>query len=331
VLDNGLDGHKSEGGAEPGTALYRMVKEVRTSRSNARIASSPHTPRVPQHRGRATQAVEGPAMSHELSTTSERSINDRSSNPADTPIDEVVIDLRDDPRRRPPGVVESDGRAEVPAPVDRTIVCIREPPIVIALRRGADVAISLVLMVLLAPVAVVVGIAVALDSKGPVLFRQDRVGLGGRPFRFVKFRTMYVDARERFPDLYDYRFSPDQLATMYFKLAEDPRLTRFGRWLRRTSLDEIPNLWNVLRGDMTLVGPRPELVEMLTNYSPHQLRKFGVKPGLTGLAQTSGRNILRFQETIAADLYYVQHRSLLLDLKILARTVRQVTRRAGAL
>lgn len=198
-------------------------------------------------------------------------------------------------------------------------------------KRVLDVAFSLLLIVLTAPLMLTIAAIVRLDSPGPALFRQERLGEGERRFRFVKFRTMYVDARQRFPDLYAYRFAPSDVDTMYFKLAEDPRLTRFGRHLRRTSLDELPNLFNVLRGDMSLVGPRPEIPDMLPYYRGAQRAKFAVKPGLTGLAQVSGRNILRFQRTIELDLEYVRNRSIWLDLRILARTPLVVVRMLGAL
>jgi lipopolysaccharide/colanic/teichoic acid biosynthesis glycosyltransferase len=197
-------------------------------------------------------------------------------------------------------------------------------------RRATDLVLGALLGMVLLPVALLIAWAIRLDSPGPVLFRQRRVGRGGRPFWFYKFRTMHVDARERYPELYRYRYQPQQIATMYFKVIDDPRLTRFGRHLRRTSLDEIPNFINVLRGDMTLVGPRPELPEMVSYYRPEQMPKFSVTPGLTGLAQVSGRGILRFQETIAADLDYVRRRSYWLDLVIVARTVDAVVRRVGA-
>lgn len=197
-------------------------------------------------------------------------------------------------------------------------------------KRVTDVVVSALLIVLTLPVMFLLWLLVRLDSRGPAIFRQDRVGKDGRVFRFYKFRTMYVDARERFPDLYAYDYSPEDVETMFFKLPHDPRLTRVGRRLRRTSLDELPNLLCVLLGRMTLVGPRPEIPEMVAYYSDAQLAKFSVKPGLTGLAQVSGRNILRFQETIAADLTYVENRSFRHDIVILLRTVKAVILMMGA-
>lgn len=197
-------------------------------------------------------------------------------------------------------------------------------------KRVFDLLASASLIVLTLPVMVVLWVLVRLDSRGPAIFRQDRVGKDGEIFRFYKFRTMYVDARERFPDLYAYDYSPEDVESMFFKLPHDPRLTRLGRRLRRTSLDELPNLFCVLLGRMTMVGPRPEIPEMVAYYRPGQLAKFSVKPGLTGLAQVSGRNILRFQETISADLLYVERRGFWYDLGILVRTVKAVILMMGA-
>lgn len=198
-------------------------------------------------------------------------------------------------------------------------------------KRVLDLVLGGAMFVLTLPVQAAIAALVAADSPGPVVFRQVRVGEGGRPFVFYKFRTMHADARERFPELYAYEYTADQVDMMTFKLPYDPRLTRVGGHLRRTSLDELPNLLNVLRGDMTLVGPRPEIPEMVPYYRPDQLAKFSVKPGLTGLAQVSGRNILRFQQTIAADLEYVKTRSIRLDLALVAKTALVVLLRAGAL
>jgi lipopolysaccharide/colanic/teichoic acid biosynthesis glycosyltransferase len=199
-----------------------------------------------------------------------------------------------------------------------------------AISRAIDLALGIGLLLLSLPILFVLAILVRLDSPGPIIFRQTRVGQHGRPFTFFKFRTMWCNARELFPELYAYAYTEQQVNTMYFKLLDDPRLTRFGRLLRRTSLDELPNLINVVMGDMTLVGPRPEIPEMLRYYRPQQLRKFSVKPGVTGLAQVSGRGILTFQETIAADLENCERRSLGFDAAILLRTIRCVALRIGA-
>jgi lipopolysaccharide/colanic/teichoic acid biosynthesis glycosyltransferase len=197
-------------------------------------------------------------------------------------------------------------------------------------KRALDIVISLLALLLALPVMLALAALIRLNSPGPALFRQCRVGKDGRLFTFYKFRTMWVDARERFPELYAYRYSEHEIGTMYFKQPDDPRLTSFGRWLRTTSLDELPNFVNVLFGQMTLVGPRPEIPQMLPYYGEAQLMKFAVTPGLTGLAQISGRAVLRFQETIAADLEYCRRRSLRFDLWIFVMTIKSIVLRSGA-
>jgi len=177
-------------------------------------------------------------------------------------------------------------------------------------KRLIDAAVAGVLLVLTAPLLVVVAAAVAVTMGRPVFFRQVRPGRGGVPFRLVKFRTMRVVEGA----------GPETDAA---------RLTRTGRWLRATSLDELPTLWNVLRGDMSLVGPRPLLLEYLDRYTPRQARRHEVRPGITGLAQVNGRNAVSWEERLRLDVDYVDQVSLRLDLAILARTVRTVLRREG--
>lgn len=181
-----------------------------------------------------------------------------------------------------------------------------------AIKRAVDVTVASVGLVVLSPIGAVVALVVATTMGRPVLFRQERPGRGGRLFRLVKFRTM----RESF----DESGQP---------LPDPARLTRVGRWLRRTSLDELPELWNVLIGDMSLVGPRPLLVEYLPFYTAEQARRHEVRPGITGLAAVSGRNALSWEERFALDVRYVNHRSLWLDLKILARTLGKVLSMEG--
>ncbi len=177
----------------------------------------------------------------------------------------------------------------------------------LALKRLFDVTVSAIALVCFAPVLLVVGVLVRARLGTPVLFRQQRPGLGGQPFMLVKFRTMRdaTDAHGR-------------------PLDDAERLTPFGRRLRATSLDELPELWNVLRGDMSLVGPRPLLMEYLPRYSAEQRRRHDVRPGITGWAQVNGRNASSWDERFAHDVWYVTHRSFALDLRILFRTVRQV-------
>ncbi|MGZ8285467.1 MAG: sugar transferase [Allosphingosinicella sp.] len=179
-------------------------------------------------------------------------------------------------------------------------------------KRPTDIALSALGLVVLAPVLAAVAVAVAVALGRPVFFRQVRPGLGGKPFRLVKFRTM-LDA-----------VGPDGKP-----LDDARRLTRFGRFLRASSLDELPELWNVLRGDMSLVGPRPLLMHYLPLYSPEQARRHDVRPGLTGWAQVNGRNALGWPEKLALDVWYVDHRGFRLDLKILLMTVAKVLSRAG--
>ncbi|AEV86432.1 sugar transferase [Actinoplanes sp. SE50] len=178
-------------------------------------------------------------------------------------------------------------------------------------QRAIDVVAAGAGLVLLSPVITVVAGAVAAGLGRPVLFRQQRPGLHGRPFTLVKFRTMRdLDERRGL-------------------VTDADRLTGLGRALRATSLDELPTLWNVLRGEMSLVGPRPLLMQYLDRYTPEQARRHEVRPGITGLAQVSGRNAVSWEERFAIDVWYVDHRSLGLNLRILARTVRLLLRRTG--
>ena len=179
------------------------------------------------------------------------------------------------------------------------------------MKRLLDVVGSAILLIVLLPVLLVVALLVRVKLGSPVLFRQVRPGIGGRPFTIVKFRTMSV---------------PDPASP---PAPDGERLTPFGRRLRATSLDELPELWNVLKGDMSLVGPRPLLAAYLERYSPDQARRHEVRPGLTGWAQVNGRNAGAWEERLRLDAWYVDNRSLLLDLRILVRTVGLVLSREG--
>jgi sugar transferase EpsL len=187
----------------------------------------------------------------------------------------------------------------------------RHPALGVA-KRAVDVAASLFLLILLAPLLLLVALVVLAALGRPVCFIQDRPGLGGRPFRLIKFRSM-----------------SDRCGADGAPLPDAERLGRVGRLLRSTSLDELPELINVLRGDMSLVGPRPLLMEYLPLYSAEQRRRHEVRPGLTGLAQVGGRNALDWNEKFALDVRYVDRWSMLLDWKILAATVWQVVTRHG--
>lgn len=196
--------------------------------------------------------------------------------------------------------------------------------------RAFEIVVASIVLLVSLPVMLWVGFIIKRGTPGPALFLQRRVGRDRKLFRFVKFRTMYVDARERFPELYAYAYEEDGLARLRFKVEDDPRVTPQGRWLRQSTLDEIPNFWNVLTGDMALVGPRPEIPEMLRYYHGEMNRKFEVRPGVTGLAQVSGRGRLGFHETVDLDVDYVERQSLMLDIKILIRTVKIVLLGDGA-
>lgn len=257
--------------------------------------------------------------------------------------------------------------------------------------RMLDIVFSSVAIIVFSPLMLLIVLAIKLDSPGPALFRQRRVGLDrrapspgandaspaatsvpagavpveaenrpaqdrrgqdlfGKPVYLYKFRTMYIDSRERFPDLYAYEYKEGELDSVPIKVlvghrrrgegdqgfehadspGNDPRVTRVGRWLRRTSLDELPNFFSVLGGDMTLVGPRPDIAENVRWYQPKHLLKLRVKPGVTGLAQVSGRGNLTFHETNELDVEYVKSRSLWGDLRIIMRTIWATITRHGA-
>lgn len=272
------------------------------------------------------------------------------------------------------GGVESGAQADAPAPDASPALAVapveeipdrgRAAYLVI---RSIDVLVAGSALLLASPLMLAIAILIKRDSPGPVLFRHVRIGenrrrnpaargahrrgrdLFGKPFTLYKFRTMFADSRERFPELYKYDYEPSELHSMPIKvlvstktpargpgvqpaagLLDDPRLTRVGRWLRRTSLDELPNLLNVLRGDMHLVGPRPDIYENIQYYEPRHLAKLHVRPGVTGLAQVQGRGNLSFHETNEWDLEYLRNRSVWLDLKILAKTFWVAIRGEGA-
>jgi sugar transferase EpsL len=182
----------------------------------------------------------------------------------------------------------------------------------IFLKRFIDVLVSAVALLLLSPILALTALLIRLKMGSPVLFRQTRPGLHGKPFTFYKFRTMTCDCDEN-----------------GCFLADECRLTRLGLFLRRTSLDELPQLWNVLKGDMSLVGPRPLLMEYLPRYSPEQMRRHDVKPGITGWAQVNGRNAITWEQKFELDVWYVDNWSLALDIRILFLTVANVLKREG--
>ena len=232
-------------------------------------------------------------------------------------------------------------------------------PVAETLYRAFEIIVAAVGLILALPIMAVGAALVRCDSPGSPLFLHRRPGrsqrvrgrdLAHRPdlrappggyapeglyfvpryFTMAKLRTMHSDARTRFPELYSYRFAAGEFHKQMPTLRHDPRVTRIGGVLRKLSVDELPNLWSVLIGDMRLVGPRPEAPEVLRYYSFEEMYKFAVKPGITGLAQINGRGLLNWGETLAFDLEYVRTRTVMLDLKILAITLKQVLSRHGA-
>jgi exopolysaccharide biosynthesis polyprenyl glycosylphosphotransferase len=195
-------------------------------------------------------------------------------------------------------------------------------------KRAFDVAAALALVLLGAPLLALIALVVRLDSPGPIFFRQQRVGRGGRPFRIWKFRTMVVDAEHQQRRLEGCNEMKDGVL---FKIKDDPRVTRVGRLLRRTSLDELPQLFNVIGGEMSLVGPRPLALRDAERLAPRHHARFAVLPGITGLWQVSGRSDIGcFEEVFRLDMAYVRRCSFRLDMHILWRTVGVVLRRQGS-
>ena len=176
--------------------------------------------------------------------------------------------------------------------------------------RPLDAALAALLLAIASPLLALAAIAIRLESRGPVFYRQRRVGHGGEPFDLWKLRTMVPGA--------------ETMGDGIYVIEGDPRITRVGRLLRRFSLDELPNLVNVLKGEMAIVGPRPTVQEQVDRYTDRQLRRLEVRPGITGWAQVNGRTSLSWPERIELDVWYVEHRSLWLDLRILARTARML-------
>lgn len=180
------------------------------------------------------------------------------------------------------------------------------------LKRLIDIVLALLTIVLFMPLMIGAALAVRIKLGSPVLFTQLRPGLHGRPFRMIKFRSMR-----------------DAVDGQGLPLPDEQRLTRVGAWLRASSLDELPEIWNVLRGDMSIVGPRPLLMSYLPLYTPHQARRHEVRPGITGWAQINGRNAITWERRFDLDVWYVDHRSFMLDLRIFLATFARVARRDG--
>jgi len=185
------------------------------------------------------------------------------------------------------------------------------------IKRVGDRLAALVLLVLLSPLLALIAVWILIDGGRPAMLAQERAGKDGVTFRMLKFRTMVQDALERAKEVTDDPFGV---------VENDPRVTKPGRFLRRTGLDELPQLWNVLKGEMSLVGPRPDLVEQAANYTEHDRRRLSVEPGITGWSQVSGRESIGWPERIEQDIWYIDHWSLGLDLKIIFKTFAEVGR-----
>jgi lipopolysaccharide/colanic/teichoic acid biosynthesis glycosyltransferase len=194
-------------------------------------------------------------------------------------------------------------------------------------KRLIDVSVSVALLVALSPLFLIVALCIKLTDGGPVFFRQKRVGLNGRVFDFFKFRSMIVDAEARKDELMKHN---KHVNSITFKMCRDPRVTWVGRIMRKTSIDELPQLWNVLIGEMTLVGPRPAVVSEVQRYTVRESRRLAVVPGLTCFWQVSGRADLDFQQQVELDVDYIRERSLWLDLKLMVLTIPAVLSGKGA-
>lgn len=195
------------------------------------------------------------------------------------------------------------------------------------IKRLMDIVGSIVGLILSVPIIAVVAIPLKLESKGPLFFKQKRVGLNGRVFSIYKLRSMYQDAEQRKKELMD----KNEMQGLMFKVDDDPRITKVGRFIRRTSIDELPQFWNVLRGQMSLVGTRPPTLDEYERYQSHHKRRLSMKPGITGLWQVSGRSDIKdFEEVVRLDVWYIDNWSLKLDVKLLAKTLGVVLKRTGA-
>jgi lipopolysaccharide/colanic/teichoic acid biosynthesis glycosyltransferase len=195
-----------------------------------------------------------------------------------------------------------------------------------AAKRAFDVAFACCALLLTLPVLVLAIVLIRLETPGRAIFRQTRMGKDGRPFQLYKLRGMFIDARESFPALYEYSATRDDLSEYYYHSGADPRVTRMGRVLRRFSIDELPNFVNVIRGHMSVVGPRPEIPELAYMYGDWLTGMLSVRPGVTSQAKATGRDSLSLAETIEQDRWYIVNQSLWVDIKIIARTVTSALR-----
>ena len=185
-----------------------------------------------------------------------------------------------------------------------------------AIKRLMDIILSTIGLMILSPILLVVAILIKIDSKGPIFFKQKRVGLNGKAFDMYKFRSMVVNAEE----LKEKLEKQNEMSGPMFKIADDPRITKIGKFIRKTSIDELPQLWNVIKGDMSLVGPRPSLPKEVEQFEPWMEERFKVKPGLTCYWQVGGRNNIDFENWMKLDIKYVKERTLAIDIMLIFKT-----------
>lgn len=208
-----------------------------------------------------------------------------------------------------------------PVPAHFRPVLVKENRSYLALKRAMDIAGALAGLVAAMPLLILIALLIKWeDPRGGVFFKQTRIGRNGRMFPMYKFRSMVSDAEKRLQEL----LAKNEIQGHMFKMKNDPRITRVGRIIRKTSLDELPQLWNVLKGDMSLVGPRPPLPREVEEYSPYHMQRLAVTPGITGLWQVSGRNSLSFEQMVELDIRYIRTRTIWSDCKIILRTFSEV-------
>ncbi|MGL5414779.1 MAG: sugar transferase [Clostridium sp.] len=195
-------------------------------------------------------------------------------------------------------------------------VCTRDLKVYEVVKRTADVVLSVIGLIILSPILLIVAIAIKLESKGPLIFAQDRVGKDRKNFKMYKFRSMVVNAEEIKKKLKH----KNEMSGPMFKMKNDPRITKVGKFIRKTSIDELPQLINVIKGDMSLVGPRPSLPDEVKEFEPWMMRRFEVKPGLTCYWQVGGRNEIEFEDWMKLDIKYVENRSVSEDIKLIFKT-----------
>jgi len=213
----------------------------------------------------------------------------------------------------------SDSQMQTIANSNQPTVAKKEDPFYESTKRLIDIAGALAGLILLLPLFIIIAILIKKeDSKGPVFFKQIRVGKNEKEFHMFKFRSMVSDAEEKLLELLQF----NEIEGAMFKMKEDPRITKIGKFIRKTSIDELPQLWNVLKGDMSLVGPRPPLPREVAEYNNYLKQRLLVTPGCTGLWQVSGRNHMTFEEMVKLDIQYISERSVFFDIKIIFRTIK---------